>query len=108
DARESYFGQERSCALDERRAVKPKCGSMRLHHLNRQKDVFEHRPPWQERRILKGHTDDVQGPLYVDTVDADVAGTPRRQAGNQLHQGGLSASRWTNDGDKVAARHVER
>src|SRR6188768_1202919 len=81
---------------------------MRLDNFQRQQQVVERGAPGQQRRRLERHPGDLHGLRDGRAGDLDLALEGELEPGRKLHQRGLAAAGWADDGGELAAVHMER
>jgi hypothetical protein len=77
-------------------------GTVGFHDLEWQQHVVEGGAPRQQGRGLKRHAADFERTGDRLAINQDAAFAGHLQTRGQLHEGGLAAARWPNDGDELA------
>src|SRR3989442_916129 len=80
-------------------------------HVEAEGHVVEDGEVREERVVLEDHPESAAlGRQGIEglVVEPDLAGARREQAGEEVEGGGLAAARGTEEGDELAAAHLER
>ena len=100
--------------LDERQHAAHALAALRARHpphVEAERHVVEDRQMREERVALEDHPEAAalgwQG-VEALVVEPDLAGARRQQPGEQVEGGGLAAARGAEEGDELAAAHLER
>jgi hypothetical protein len=80
---------------------------MRLHDLQREQHVVDDLAPGQKVRVLESHAGDLDRPAHLLAKNHDFPAIGGDEAGHELHQGRLAATRRPHHGGEFTAAHIQ-
>jgi hypothetical protein len=88
--------------FEQRHRARPIDPGVEFENLHRQQHVLEHRPPGQQRWVLKHDADLLGRADLLGAVDLDGACGAALEPGDQAEKGGLAAAGCAHHGDEFA------
>ena len=76
-------------------------------HLHSELNVLADGQPWKQGVILKDHDAIGSRTLHRLSIDQNLTGSLRLQAGNQVQERGLAATRWSDDAEKFSGTNFK-